>query len=277
MKKLFFLTISYLFLSSAAAWGLDAVELYNRGLDNSLAYKKVAYFTQALQLDPNLVQAYEQRGLHYYFQRRLDKAIEDYASVIELMPDQVDAYRMRGMAYLKKAHRSGFSAEIKRLIHRYRSPGVPEDRDSLNRAIDDFSRAVEMDPQMASAYSYRAEAYRLNGKPDEAMRDATRALQLQGDQRSTAHAYDVMAQIYWQAGQNELYEAAYSKFVEADPYSPDFPPLNVPIILKAYTPNTETAKSASRFGLLGIIVISFALIFKLNLRAPKKPRDKDKS
>jgi hypothetical protein len=88
-----------------------------------------------------------------------------------------------------------------------------------------------------------------------------------------------MALIYRQAGQKELFEAAYNKRVEADPYSPDFPPLNVPIILKAYTPNTETAKSASWFGLLGIIAISFALIFQLSFRAPKKPpeRNRDKS
>jgi len=159
----------YLLLSAAVTWGLDAVDFYNQGLNNSLAYKKVEYFTKALQLDPGLVEAYEQRGLHYYFQRRFDKAIADYTSVIELLPGQAD--------------------------------------------------------------------------------------------------------------QMELYEAAYSKHVEADPYSPDFPPLNVPIILKAYTPNTETAKSASWFGLLGIIVISFALIFQLSFRAPKKPpeRNRDKS
>jgi hypothetical protein len=71
-------------------------------------------------------------------------------------------------------------------------------------------------------------------------------------------------------GQNDLYEAAYSRSVELDHYSPDYPPLNVPLILKSYIPGDESLKVVRVFGLIGIIVISFALIFQLGLRAPKK-------
>jgi hypothetical protein len=53
-------------------------------------------------------------------------------------------------------------------------------------------------------------------------------------------------------------------------YKPDYPPLNVPIILKSYIPGAESLKAVRLFGLIGIIVISFALIFQLGLRAPKK-------
>jgi len=270
VKKTIVFSIIYLCLAAAAAAGQDAMEFYNRGLKSSLSYKKVEYFTKALQIDPNLVEAYEKRAIHYYFQERFDHAIEDYSRVVELKPYHADAYRMRGMAYLKKAHGEGMMAEINRLVHRHRQPGVPEDRNSLVRAIDNFSRAIKMDPQMADAYSYRAEAYRLHGNIDQAVLDATRALELQGDHKSTTHAYNVLALIYRQLGQNELYEAAYSRSVELDPYSPDYPPLNVPLILKSYIPGTESLKIVRLFGLIGIIVISFALIFKLGLRAPKK-------
>ncbi|MBW1754291.1 MAG: tetratricopeptide repeat protein [Deltaproteobacteria bacterium] len=270
MKKTIVFSIICLCLAATAATGQDAMEFYNRGLKSSLSYKKVEYFTKALQIDPNLVEAYENRAIHYYFQEHFDRAIEDYSRVIELKPYDADAHRMRGMAYLKKAHGEGMMAEINRLVHRHRQPGVPEDRNSLVKAIDNFSRAIKMDPQMATAYSYRAAAYRLNGNIDEAVLDVTRALELQGDQKSTAHAYDVLALIYRQLGQNELYEAAYSKVVELDPYSTDYPPLHVPLISTSYTPNTESLKVVRLFGLIGIIVISFILIFKLGLRAPKK-------
>lgn len=270
MKKITVFAIIYLCLAAAVATGQDAMEFYNRGLKSSLSYKKIEYFTKALQIDPNLAEAYEQRAVHYYFQERFDRAIEDYSRVIELKPYHADAYRMRGMAYLKKAHGEGMMAEIKRLVHRYRQPGVPENRNALVKAIDNFSRAIKMDPQMANAYSYRAEAYRLYGNTDQAFLDVTRALELQGDHKSTAHAYNVLALTYRQLGQNELYEAAYSKLVELDPYSQDYPPLNVPLILTGYTPNADSLKTVGLFGLIGIIVISFVLIFKLGLRAPKK-------
>jgi len=270
MRKIFVLTTTYLCLAAAVAWGQDAVDFYNRGLDSTLSYKKIKYFTKALQIEPNLVPAYEKRAPLYYFQGKLDKAIADYTTVIELKTFPPDAYKRRGLAYLRKAHGEGMMAEIKRLVHRHRHPGVPENREYLEKAIDDFSRAAELEPQTALAYSYRAEAYRLVGMIDKAILDANRAIQLAGDPKNIAHAYDVLALIYRQLGQNERYEAAYSNRVKLDPYSPDYPPLNVPLILKSYTPNAETLKVVSRLGLLGMIVIAFAVIFKLKLRAPKK-------
>jgi tetratricopeptide (TPR) repeat protein len=276
MKKIVVLLMIYLCMTTASAWGENALDFYNQGLASRLSYKKIEYFTKALQLDPNLVDAYEQRAIHFYFQRRFEKAIKDYTRVIELKPGGVEAYRMRAMTFLRKAHGQGMIAEITRLIHRQRSPGTPEDKDSLERALGDFSHTIELDPHMAKAYSYRAEAYRLYGKIDEAILDATKALQLLGDRESTANAYNVLAQVYRQLGKDEQYEAAYSKFVSLDPYSPDYPPLNVPIILKAYTPNTESLEAVGRLGLLGLIVISFVVIFQLKLRVPNK-KDKSKT
>jgi tetratricopeptide (TPR) repeat protein len=270
MRKLFVLTTTYLCLTAAVVWGQDAIDYFSRGLESSLSYKKIKFFTKALELDPNLVPAYEKRAIHYYFQGRLDNAIEDYTRVIELKDYKTDAYQRRGMAYLKKAHGEGMMAEIKRLLHRHRRPGVPENKDFLERAIDDFSRAIELEPQMAPAHSYRSEAYRLIGKTDQAILDATRALQLPGDPKSNANAYHVLSLIYRELGQSALYESAYAQYVEADPYSPDYPPLNVPLILKSYIPNTKTLKVMQRLGLLGIIVIAFAVIFQLAIRAPKK-------
>lgn len=270
MRKIFVLTITCLCFTATATWGQDAIDFYNRGLESSLSYKKIKYFTKALQLDPKLVPAYENRAVHYYFQGRLDNAIEDYTRVIELKDYKANAYQRRGMAYLKKAHGEGMMAEIKRLVHRRRRPGVPENKNFLERAIGDFSRAMELEPQMASAYSYRAEAYRLIGNADQAILDATRALQLAGDPKSTANAYHVLSLVYRELGENELYESAYAQTVEVDPYSPDYPPLNVPLILKSYTPNTKTLKIVQRLGLLGLIVIAFAVIFQLAIRAPRK-------
>ncbi len=270
MKKIVVLTIIYWCLTVALTWGQDAMDFYNRGLASSLSCKRIKYFTKALQLDPNLVPAYEKRAIHYYFQGRFDNAIGDYTRVIELKDRKAQAYQMRGRAYLQKAHGEGMVAEIKRLVHRHYRPGEPENKGLLAKAIDDFSRAIELEPQMAPAYSYRAEAYRLMGNTDQAILDATCALKLEGGPKSTANAYHVLSLVYRELGENALYESAYAQYVEVDPYSPDYPPLNVPLILKSYIPDTKTLKVVQRLGLCGLIVIAFAVIFQLEIRAPKK-------
>ena len=272
MKRIAVATLVYCFLTAAAALAQDAVELYNRGLRSSLANKKIAYFTKALQLNPNLAEAYEKRAIHYYFQEKLDKAIQDYTRVIELKPDSLNAYLLRGLAFLKKGHGEGLIAEINRLALRYTGLGEPEDSKALERAIEDFSYVIKMDPRQAAAYSYRAEACRLLGMIDEAIRDSTTAIQLRGDQKSTAYAYATRAEIYRRLGQNELYKAYFSESVELDPYTPDYPPLHVPLMLR-YSVNIASLKTVSWLGLLGIIILSFVLIFNLTLRKPEK-RDK---
>ncbi len=249
--------------------GQDALDSYNRGLKSSLAYKKIEHFTKALQMDPNLVEAYEQRAIQYYFRRWFDHAIRDYTRVVELKPHKVDAYLMLGRSYLWKGKGSGIKGEINNLASHFRKQRVPEHAESLERAIDHFTRAIELDPKLASAYSYRAVAYRIKGMTAPALRDANLAIQLQGDQRSTANAYATRTRIYQQMGQYDLAEANFRKSVELDPYLADFPPLHVPLIHPGFG-NTSSPKPVGRMGLFGIVILLFVVIFKITLPAPNK-------
>ena len=169
MKTIIVATLAYLCLAFTAAWGQSAIEFYNHGLESSLADNKIEYFTKAIQLNPNLADAYEKRAIHYYFQWKLDKAIQDYTRVIELKPNGVNAYLMRGLTYLKKEKGEGIKAEIKHLAFHLSKHEVPVFSEPLERAIDDFNCAIELDPLLASAYSYRAEAYRIKGMIEEAL------------------------------------------------------------------------------------------------------------
>jgi tetratricopeptide (TPR) repeat protein len=205
-------------------------------LESSLANRRVGYFTKAVELNPNLVEAYEKRAIHYYFQRRYDKAIQDYTKVIELKPDGSEAYRMRGSAHLKK--------------------------EELQLAIDNLNRAIELDPRAASAYGFRAEAYRLSGMATEAVRDSTEAIGLRGDERTTATAYRTRAKALLELGREEESDADFNKSVELDPR----------YVLIRYLASTSSLKGVRRMGLIGIIAICFVGIFQLTMRAPQKGR-----
>ncbi|KPK14905.1 MAG: hypothetical protein AMK69_28115, partial [Nitrospira bacterium SG8_3] len=67
--------VTLLFLHTLPVHADEAMDYYNQGLKGSMTRKKIAFFTKALQLDPKLAAAYEQRGLLYYFQGKYDKVI----------------------------------------------------------------------------------------------------------------------------------------------------------------------------------------------------------
>ncbi len=224
----------YVVLTGSVAWGKDAVYFYNQGLESSLAYKRVEYFTRALQLNPSLVEAYEKRAWHYYYQWKYDKAIRDYTKVIEFKPQSAEAYRMRGICYLKNGQLDGATA--------------------------DLSRAIELDPEQASAYSYRAEAYRLKGLAEDALRDSTKAIDLRGAPRIIASAYRTRAKAHQQLGHVEQSGADFDKSFELDPR----------YAIYRYLASSSNLEGVRRMGLLLIIALVFIGIFHLSLRAPNK-------
>ncbi|MFP3869959.1 MAG: tetratricopeptide repeat protein [Syntrophobacteria bacterium] len=269
MKRAIAGVLAFLSLTVSMAWGEDAMDFYNLGLSSSLACKRIEYFSKAIQLDPHLVEAYEKRAVHYYFQNHLDQAIQDYTTVIELRPHRLEPYLMRGTAYLRKGHPQGLFAEINRLAP---SPGgmdAAESRLLLEKAIADLSRAIELNGRLARAYSYRAQAHRLMGMTEEAMRDATTAIGLEGHPQSIARAYRTRAEIHRELGRSELYKADFLASVQLDPYTQDYPPLHVPL-MPGYPAGSASPQMVRQLGLVAVIVLAFVVIFRLGLPAPHK-------
>jgi tetratricopeptide (TPR) repeat protein len=236
MKKMLLTVLTYMMVTTSVAWAQDAMHFYKLGIDSSLANTKIKYFTKAVELNPNLVEAYEKRAIHYYFQRRYDNAIRDYTRIIELKPNRAEAYLMLGSALLKKGE--------------------------LEPAIYNLSRAIELDPKVARAFGNRAEAFRLSGMVTEAVRDSTEAIGLRGDERTTATAYRTRAKALLELGHEEESDADFNKSVELDPR----------YVLIRYLTGTSSLEGVRQMGLVGIIVICFVGIFQLYMRAPQKGR-----
>ena len=235
MRRLILLLVSLTFLFVGPVYSEDAMKYFNLGVQNSVTRKKIEYFTRALEMDPNLVEAYKRRGILYYYQENYEKVIQDYLTYIELAPAKAEDYRMVGIGYLK----NGF----------------------YEPALYYFTRATEMEPEQVTAFANRAETYRLMGREQEAMRDATRAIELRGNPRSRADAYKTRFKIHWSRGEDKLARADYRKSVELDPR----------ITLWRY-PNKKypSPEEVSRVGLFGIIGIAFVLILGAKIKPPDK-------
>ena len=216
----------------AKAHSRNAVEYFNLGLESSMTYKKIEYFTKALELNPKLSDVYAKRGMLYYFQEKYDKMIQDFKTYIEHVPATAEAYRMLGVGYLKTG--------------------------CFMEAVSSFTRAIEMDAFLVSAYAYRAEAYRLDGKYEEAIRDATRAIKMWGDPMMMSDVLRTRAKVYWKIDRKTEAYADNKRALHLDP--------RVNLFWKTFPP----VEKLRGMGLLYLIGIAFVLVFRLKLKSPPK-------
>jgi tetratricopeptide (TPR) repeat protein len=210
------------------------MEYFDLGLKTSMAYKKTNYFTKAIELNPRLAPAYEERGLNYYFQGKYNEVIEDFTNYIRLVPNKADAYKMLGIAYLK--------------INNH------------EKAIVNFDRTLELEPEIKGVLGYRAEAFRMMGRLDEAIDDSSRAIAAEGNLRSLSDAYRTRAKAYLELGQDVLANADLKRAAEIDPR----------YFFYRYVSGYADLEDMRKAGLIGMIGISFVFIFGLKLKPPKR-------
>ena len=237
MKKITIYLFALAWLFATMAHGKDAMEYFNLGHESSMTYKKIEYFTKALELNPRLSDAYAKRGMLYYFQEKYDKMIKDFKTYIEHVPATAEAYRMLGVGYLKT--------------------------ECFTEAVSSFTRAIEMDAFLVSAYAHRAEAYRLDGKYEEAIGDVNRAIKMWGDHLTMSDALRTRAKVYWRTGRNEDAYTENRKALNLDP--------------RTWKIGSGTSwggyvalKDMSIMGLVYLIGIAFILVFRVRLKPPEK-------
>lgn len=127
-------------LADAPPTNPEAEQLYQEGekaYNAGAIAKAIGFFTQALEKDPDHLNAYLQRGFCFTMQREYQRAVQDFTAVIERKSDHLWAYTSRGSAYAK-----------------------------LNKhelAIRDFNRVLELDPRNEEAYNNRGWSKKATG------------------------------------------------------------------------------------------------------------------
>ena len=249
MKKLLTVIIVFVCYIAGPAWGYDAEYFYKLGMNSTMSNTKINYFTRAIELNPALSAAYEERGMLYYYQEHYTEMIRDFLKVTKLSPDNENSYTMLGVAYFKK-----------------------NDYDS---AVSNLTRAIELKPELAEAYGYRAEAYRLKGMLDLAVQDATRTIEIGGNKRTIGKAYSTRAKAYRELGENERAEADLQMAVNLDPAYDIYRSFTTTEYLADSAGRSGSIKGVGRMGAAMMAAIFLVLIFKLTLPAPKKKKWSD--
>lgn len=119
----------------------------------------IARFTQAIELDPDYVEAYYGRSLGYYQQRNPTKAIEDLSQAIKLNPKYTQAYVQRGVVKANSRNTPGSLNDYRQALTLSPLDATILYRQSLSQAhlrqyqgaLMTLNRAIAFNPRLAEA------------------------------------------------------------------------------------------------------------------------------
>jgi tetratricopeptide (TPR) repeat protein len=153
--------------------------------------KAIEAFTTALQLQPDDLQILMSRGDAHSSAKDFTVAISDYNSVLFLVPDSADVLVHRGAAYAGLKNNAAAMADFAQALRI--DPNTPDvylhrgnlrlwNLRDLSGAIRDYNLGIKQNPNCASCYLGRGQAYRVGGNLLRADQDWERAAALFQDQ-----------------------------------------------------------------------------------------------
>lgn len=184
--------------------------------------KSIEFYTKAIKLKPDFVEAFFNRGLTYSRKHEFDYAIDDYTKAIDLKPDLAEPYNSRGLAYRAKREFKRAIDDFNRAIHLkpnyasgyYNRGLVYKDKGEVNRAIDDYFKAIDLDPDYAEAYTDLGLAFFDGGDVQRAIEHYAKAISLRCDY---APAYNNRGVAYAKKERYENAIADYTKAIDLNP------------------------------------------------------------
>ena len=124
--------------------------------------KAMVEFNMAIASQPDMAEAYNDRGLVYYALGDAGKAMADFNKALELMPNSAVTYSNRGGLYLFEGNHE--------------------------LALADLDKAIGLSPRLAKAFHNRGLTYLDLGKYDQAIADISKAIELTPEELFSAQA-----------------------------------------------------------------------------------------
>lgn len=158
-----------------------------RHLQEGRADQAIRDFTEALQLNDSLAEAYAGRGRAFLSKNDIQTALADFEDAIRINPSLAAAYLGRGMVKRNLGKLDDALQDLTQAIRlKSDSPDQYNQRGIVHYharqyalAVEDFSRAIRYRPDDAVLYGNRADALQEIDRHKEAIEDLQIALELQ--------------------------------------------------------------------------------------------------
>jgi tetratricopeptide (TPR) repeat protein len=153
---------------------------------NSQFDRAISDYSEAIQLNPNYADAYNNRGVIWHKKGDQDKAIADFNIAIQLNPNFAEAYNNRGGSWLLKGNNVEALVDYDKAIQlnsnyteAYGNRGlVWSKKGNDTKALADFNKAIQLNPKYATAYNNRGALWKKKGDINKAIDDYNKAIQL---------------------------------------------------------------------------------------------------
>ncbi len=201
MKKRLFASFMLAFLTLAGAGlvfaGADSdtestAALIQRGndwLEKNNFDLAMEDFNAAVKQSPKDATAYHARGNAWWYKGGdyLLNAIDDYNKAIKIDSKYVDAYKSRAMVQMQRGEGKKAKEDCGRAIklspkdaeaYRFRADVYRKLERNYDKAIEDYNKALELDPGQVATYNNRGITWDLKGDYDKAISDFSKAMAL---------------------------------------------------------------------------------------------------
>ena len=169
--------------------------LFHQGLasSNKGEYEEaIQKYNEAVELNPNHAEFYNNRGNVKNKLRQYQEAISDFNKAIELDPNDAKAYHNRGVAKCHLEQYREAVSDFNKAIEldpndakTYYNRGRAEyDLEQYQEVIADCDKAIDLEPNYEDAYQLRGVAKQALGRAQEADEDFKMAAKLRGDEAS---------------------------------------------------------------------------------------------
>lgn len=193
--------------------------IYQNSGRHELAFQD---FTQAIDINPSIADAYYNRGNSCLSLRNLDLALADYGRAIELNPEHAAAHANRGKVYIELGEVRRALADFSVAIDNrpdyalaYHNRGIAHlamGNDKL--AMADFGRAIELNPNFVDAWDNRGHLNSQLGQYDSAVRDYTKVIELKP---KLASGFNNRAMAYAAMGSHDVAIDDFDKAIQLGP------------------------------------------------------------
>ncbi len=192
MKSLCFITFLLIFSLTISAQNNKSQELFKNGfsLFQQGQYEQaILTFDDAININPQAFDAIYYRGIAKVILRKPLEAIFDFNAVIDRFPNMKgieEAYQHRGVSYYFLKNHDKALADFEKAISinaNYAEPyhgraNIFSDKGENEKALADYAKAVQLKPNLAAVYIDRAILYFSVGNFEGALKDYNKSIEM---------------------------------------------------------------------------------------------------
>ncbi len=197
-KKLLFILLSMLLLNT----GLSISTCDANAPMPRTPQEGIQACDEMIKRNPQNAKAYESRAFFKHMLGDCDGVIKDANKALKLMPNSPGAYFVRGLAYAVLGDKDGFGPS-----------------ESKTKAINDFTKAMELGGPNAGAYRWRGAVRKTARDFDNGIADLTIAINMDPND---AEAYFQRGMCYFLKKDTDSARPDFKKAVELDPGNEEY-------------------------------------------------------